>query len=313
MSILKWNPKYNMYYGNSDSTIPDNMMIGDLVYFFDTQKNMRYNGTSFVQYFLNTDTTLEVGDIEIGAVELKDAATSNRAVIDSSGNIAVAVKEVPATVATAAKQDTLIGHVDGLETLVTSLETLLTSIKATDGIKKITDALPAGTNLIGKTGAKSFKVSANFTRPSDNNIYAENDAITNSTSSPAIMSFDLSSFGATNGQFFCITNARVISSVKPTALALNANIWMFNVTFSATNDNAEFSIDDSTVETGGIVIPCFNTYQTALNHRCVSDSGQWLGQLATNATMLYFALQASNAYTPQSGEVIYVVLEGVLL
>lgn len=42
-----------------------------------------------------------------------------------------------------AKQDTIIGHVDGLETLITA-------IKDTTGIKKITDALPTGTNNIGK-------------------------------------------------------------------------------------------------------------------------------------------------------------------
>jgi hypothetical protein len=56
--------------------------------------------------------------------------------------------------------------VDGLETLVTATntkldtlnskdfatQTTLTSIKSTDGIKKITDALPAGTNLLGKVG-----------------------------------------------------------------------------------------------------------------------------------------------------------------
>ena len=167
--------------------------------------------------------------------------------------------------------------------------------------------------FIGRSGAKAFKVTANFTRPSDTTAYTADDAITNSTASPAIMSFDLSAFGAVNGQFFQITNARVISSVKGSVTDLNANIWLFNQTFVATNDNSALSIDDTTAETGGIVIPCLNAYRTALNHRCVSDCGAWIGQLAANATTVYFALQAANGYTPTSGEVFYVVLEGVLL
>ena len=37
------------------------------------------------------NATINVGDIEIGAVELKDASTTNRAVIDTSGNLSVAI------------------------------------------------------------------------------------------------------------------------------------------------------------------------------------------------------------------------------
>lgn len=124
---------------------------------------------------------------------------------------------------------------------------------------------------------------------------------------------DLSSFGAVAGQFYQITNARVISSVKGSAIDLNANIWMFNTIFSGTLDNAALSIDDTTAQTGGIVVPCLNAYRNAANHRCVSDPGGWIGKLADADTKLYFVLQASNAYTPASGEVLYVVLEGVLL
>jgi hypothetical protein len=75
--------------------------------------------------------------------------------------------------ATSAKQDTLIGHVDAVESLLTSLDgkdfatqttlaTLLTqatgaaiqavleAIRDTAGVKKITDALPTGDNIIGR-------------------------------------------------------------------------------------------------------------------------------------------------------------------
>lgn len=58
---------------------------------------------------------------------------------------------LPTGAATAAKQDSIITYID-------TLETLLTAIKDTAGIKKITDALPAGTNTIG-----AVKVAGNDT------------------------------------------------------------------------------------------------------------------------------------------------------
>jgi hypothetical protein len=174
-------------------------------------------------------------------------------------------------------------------------------------------SLGSSTNFIGRSGAVCFKATANFTRPSNTIQYSLNDAITNSTSAPAIMSFDLASFGAVVGQFFCITNARIVSSVKPTSAQLSANLWVFMNTFTATNDNAELSIDDATAQSGGIVIPCGNGYQTALNHRCLSDSGQWIGKLASADTKLYFTLQDAGAYTPQADERFDVVIEGMLL
>jgi hypothetical protein len=176
-----------------------------------------------------------------------------------------------------------------------------------------TFSLGASTNFIGRSGAVCFKASTNFTRPANTTQYTLNDAITDSTSIPTIMSFDLASFGAVVGQFFCITNARVISSVKPTSAQLLANLWVFMTTFTATNDNSELSIDDTTTQSGGLVIPCGNGYQTALNHRCVSDSGQWIGKLASNDTKLFFTLQDASGYTPQSGERFDVMIEGMLL
>lgn len=61
------------------------------------------------------------------------------------GDVDVASSVLPTGAATETKQDTIIGHVDGLEGL-------LTAIKDTDGIKKITDAIPAGSNVIGQVG-----------------------------------------------------------------------------------------------------------------------------------------------------------------
>jgi len=133
------------------------------------------------------------------------------------------------------------------------------------------------------------------------------------TMNACTLAVDLASFGAVAGQYYSISNVRVISSVKGSVTDLSANVWIFNNIYSGTLDNAALSIDDTTAFTGGIVIPCANAYRNAANHRCVSDPGQWIGKLAAADTKLFFLIQAANTYTPTSGEVLYVVLEGVLL
>jgi hypothetical protein len=60
-------------------------------------------------------------------------------------DVNVKVSELPEGASTEAKQDSIIGYVD-------QIETLLTAIKDTSGIKKINDPLPTGANVIGKTG-----------------------------------------------------------------------------------------------------------------------------------------------------------------
>lgn len=162
-------------------------------------------------------------------------------------------------------------------------------------------------------GAIGFKATANFARPANTTQYALNDAITDSATAPTILNVDLASFGASVGQFFAITNARVISNVKPSANQLMVNLWVFMTAFAGTNDNSELSVDDATAQTGGVVIPCQNTFQTANNARCISDCGNWMGKLATDDTNLYFTLQDASAYTPQSGETFHIVIEGMLL
>lgn len=59
--------------------------------------------------------------------------------------LAAILAKIIAAPATEAKQDVIAGYIDGIEAL-------LTAVKDSDGIKKIADALPAGTNIIGKTG-----------------------------------------------------------------------------------------------------------------------------------------------------------------
>ena len=186
---------------------------------------------------------------------------------------------------------------------LSTLAGAVTSSKVQVDIKTIA----AGTTFIGQVGSQSFKVLQSFTRPADTTAYTALDCI-GPVTTPAIMTQDLASYGATVGRFLVITNARIISSIKGSGLSVN--IAIMPTTFVATADNAELSIDDTTAALGGMVIPCNNFYSFAVNSRCVSDPGYWKMQLAAASTTIFFALQAANAYTPTSGEVFTVVMEG---
>lgn len=87
---------------------------------------------------------VDVGtSIDVGEVEVKNDA----------GNpvpISAASLPLPTGAATAAKQDTGNSSLASIDAKDFSTETTLAAIKDTAGIKKITDALPAGTNNIGK-------------------------------------------------------------------------------------------------------------------------------------------------------------------
>lgn len=71
-----------------DNQIEGLKTIGAKVYLTDTKVwKITNDDLTLSDYIINSD--LQVGDIEIGAVELKDSTTNNRAVIDSDGKLSV--------------------------------------------------------------------------------------------------------------------------------------------------------------------------------------------------------------------------------
>lgn len=167
-------------------------------------------------------------------------------------------------------------------------------------------ALPSGANLIGKTGYKLVKVSATFTRPADTTAYAVGDAISNSTTAPAVFQLDLGALGAVAGQGIEIQKLVVVSSIKQATLPL-VNVFLSATTFTATNDNAALAIDNTTLSAGGAILNCDIQNSFSANAR-VAYLG--VGQpmlLAAADTKLYGALQAANAYTPGNAEIFTIV------
>ena len=179
-------------------------------------------------------------------------------------------------------------------------------------IVAIEDAIPAGTNVIGKVGYKLVQVSANFTRPADTTAYATGDAVTNSTSAPAVFQLDLGALGAVAGQGLEIRKLCVVSSVKGSTLPL-FNVFLSNTTFTATNDNAALDIADATQEADGSWFSCETQNSTASNARASYVNVASPMILAAADTKLYGTIQAANAYTPASGEKLTIIAWVALL
>lgn len=210
-------------------------------------------------------------------------------------------------VATAAKQDALAALIGEVQATPTS-NTLLARLK--DILTNV--SLAAGTNVVGKTGYKLVKVSANFTRPSDTTAYTTGDAVTNSTSAPVVFQLDLGALGAVNGQGIEIRRLSVVSSVKQSTLPL-FNVFLSATTFTATNDNAALDIDDTTQQANGAWFNCDVQNFTASNSRVEYLANPQAMVLAAADTKLYGTIQAANAYTPVSGEVFYILAWVALL
>jgi outer membrane murein-binding lipoprotein Lpp len=102
----------------------------------------------------------------INNLNSKDYATQGtlaqvKSGIDTIGNKDFATEETLTAIAgyvdaVETKLDTIAGHVDGLESKIDALNNAIAAIKDTDGIKKIGNPLPAGTNNIGDVDIASL-------------------------------------------------------------------------------------------------------------------------------------------------------------
>ena len=248
----------------------------------------------------------DVGNASLASIDGKMPALVSSAAKQDVGNASLASIDSKVTaLASAAKQDTgnaSLASIDGkTPTLVSGRQPVV-----------LQTALPAGTNVIGQTGYKLVRVSANFTRPSDTTAYAVGDAVTNSTSSPTVFQLDLGALGAVAGQGVEIRKIAVVSSVKQNPLPL-FNVYLNNATFTATNDNAALDIADATMEQGGSWFNCDVQNYTASNSRVAYVNIASPMVLAAADTKLYGTIQAANAYTPVSGEKFTIIAWVALL
>lgn len=150
------------------------------------------------------------------------------------------------------------------------------------------------------TGAYTQLLRQNFSRPADTTAYAAGDAITNSTTVPAVVTFSGAAFQ--NGGSGLIVAAMLVGSVNA-ATDLVADLLLFDTTFTASNDNSAFSVTDTEARTAIGVINFTTPTDLGANNTLWQATGLNIPYVCGgSSTSIFGGLVARNAYTPTSGE-----------
>lgn len=159
--------------------------------------------------------------------------------------------------------------------------------------------------FIGFVGSKQKTISTNFTRPADTNAYAAGDAVTNSTSAPSILTFD--AVARANAGSGVIVGAVLIDSANQ-ATKGQFELWLYDTSFSADNDNAAFTPSDGETETLiGVIefnIPKVGDATSGAGGNCVYPVPNLSIPYTCGGSSddIFGLLVVRNAYTPVSAE-----------
>lgn len=154
-------------------------------------------------------------------------------------------------------------------------------------------------------------IAVEFTRPANTTEYTAKDAISNSTSSPSVLTF--SGITPDVSQFGYITKVRLMTN-NTTWASTNAAVFklhLFHEPPTAINDNAPYTLlyTNRDKRIGTITFPALSTEGSG------SDAANtlWTGALAfqskANNNTIYGLLEAdsfSGALTPTSGQSFYI-------
>jgi hypothetical protein len=159
-------------------------------------------------------------------------------------------------------------------------------------------------------------VRATVARPANATQYTADDAIS------AITTDEYHTFSKPtheNSRMGAIVGGRITSSVVPTALTLDAELWLFRSAIAETVDNAAWAPTDAEMLTrvGVIDFPVASWKVNSANAGCEAFHGgstkfEVPFVLATDGMgsrpTLHGQLIPKNAYTPQSGEIFTIDL-----
>lgn len=193
--------------------------------------------------------TVPAGDLEIGAVELKNPSTDDRAAVATPANTA----------------DTAI-------------------------------ALGVYSPLVAVAPL------ATFARPSDTNAYAALDAVSNSTSAPAVMTF--SAAARRNGTGGKILKAQIFTDQKTNVARFR--LHLFNTAPTAINDNSPYLhlFANAAIRVGAVDFAACGTEDPTNSTGAYSQNTTILLPYLCAAadTALYGLLETLDAFTPASGQ-----------
>lgn len=170
-----------------------------------------------------------------------------------------------------------------------------------DGVAADTSATnPLPTRGYGAT------VTTSATRPSDTTAYATGDAWSNSTSAPSVLTF--SNVLRVSGGSSLLTSMVIITSANQIATAmLQGELWLFDTTVTAQNDNAAMSLTDAELETLVAKLPFIvdsaaSSSTGASGSACTTVTGINVLVSGVSSANLFGVVRMTAAYTPVSAE-----------
>lgn len=156
------------------------------------------------------------------------------------------------------------------------------------------------------TGGISKLISSSITRPSDTTAYAAGDAVTNSTSSPVVVTF--SNMCRVSGGSGVIVGASLIDSANQSTKG-DFELYLFDTTFTPDNDNAVFTPTDSELETALGFISFSSSFAKSGDATSGASGNAMYASSMSNpipyvcgTTSVFGGLVVRNAYTPVSAE-----------
>lgn len=145
-------------------------------------------------------------------------------------------------------------------------------------------------------------ITANFTRPSDTTAYAADDAVTDSTSAPTVITF--ANAARANGGSGLIVGAVLVKSTNDST-GESFDLLLADTTFAATNDNAAFAMSDAEARTLLGVVNFASATNTGANNRAyigILPNGPIPFVCGAASTSLFGGLVARGAYAPANAE-----------
>lgn len=144
-------------------------------------------------------------------------------------------------------------------------------------------------------------ITTTITRPADTTAYAANDVWADSTSSPTTGGFTFSSAARASGGSGLITDVVIVNSG---AAALSGELWIFDDSVTAVNDNAAFALSDADAAKLVGVIPFLTEAQPSNGVAYLNNVN--LQFKAVGSANLRFLVKVKAAYTPINAETLTV-------
>ncbi len=162
----------------------------------------------------------------------------------------------------------------------------------------------------------AFTTQATLTRPSDTNVYASGDLVANSTTAASVVPVSIPDCVLTHGNEGGVSGAVRLEACRIRKTGTGVTNASFRVHLFATSptsaagDNAAFSSNNGANYLGAFDVSVDRAFTDGAAGRGLSVSGTPMTVTLSSGTTIFALVEARGAYTPISGEVFTIILEG---